>query len=83
MNINKIVLGVNNVVYFWGDERYFATVEAELKKILPSAKTKMGLALKGLNQVRLDYMNNNFQEETTPVLLLSSEEHGQYIASTQ
>ena len=82
MHLNRILLGLNSLLDLWRDMSYFATVETTLKQTLPMAKSNMGVALKRLNQVRLDYMNNNFQEETTPVLLLSSEEHKQYIEST-
>lgn len=57
--------------------------------IMPVSKTKSCTAkqwtaiFKKLSRVRLDYMNSNFQEETTPVLLLSSQEHKEYVESIE
>ena len=81
-NLNSILLITNTVLDLCRDEMYSASVEDTLKEKLPEIKNDMVSILKWLNQVRLDYLNDNYQEETTPVLLLTSEEHKQYIEST-
>jgi len=81
-NLNSVLLSLNANLDLWRDSTYSNPVEKTLKQQLPTIKNSMGQILKQQNQVRLDYMNDNYQEETMPVLLLSSEEHKQYIEST-
>lgn len=82
MALNKSYLMYNENLELWTIESFHRGVERKLKKNLPTFKISLTNEMKGLNQVRLDYMNNNYQEETTPVLLLGSEEHKEYIEST-
>lgn len=82
MSLNKSFLLYNVNLDLWRIEGFHTGVEEKFKDTLPAHKDIISDLLKRLNQVRLDYMNNNYQEETTPVLLLGSEEHKQYIEST-
>lgn len=81
-NLNSRLLINNTALALCRDEGWSVAVEERLKKQLPEVKKNMVSIFKWLNQVRLDYLNDNYQEEATPVLLLSSEEHKQYIEST-
>ena len=83
MKLNQNILALNACLELWRIENFYTEVEKTFKNSLPMHKETLGAILKQLNQVRLDYMNNNYQEETTPVLLLSSEEHKQYIEVTK
>lgn len=82
MSLNKSFSLYNVNLDLWRIEGFHTGVEERFKDTLPAHKDIISDLLKRLNQVRLDYMNNNYQEETTPVLLLGSEEHRQYIEST-
>ncbi len=82
MLTNSALLMLNSSLELWRHESFSAGLEKTFKEGLPNLKNGLGLILKELNQVRLDYMNNNYQEEITPVLLLSSEQHKQYVEST-
>jgi hypothetical protein len=82
MSLNKSFLLSNANLELWRIEDFHSGVERSFKDNLPTYKNLITEVLKRLNQVRLDYMNNNYQEETTPVVLLGSEEHKQYIEST-
>lgn len=81
-NLDSVLLMMNASLDLWRDIAYADGVEKTFKERLPNIKNSMVQELKQLNQVRLDYMNDNYQEETMPVLLLSSEEHKRYIEST-
>lgn len=79
--LNSMLLMANTKVDLCSEQRYATAAEKALKEQLPEIKNSIVSMLKRINQVRLDYMNDNYQEETTPVLLLMSEEHQQYIES--
>ena len=81
-NLNSLILWLNASLEVWRHASYSISVQEKLKSGLPKLKNSMVQILKQLDRFRLDYMNDNFQEEKTPVLLLSSEEHKQYIEST-
>ena len=82
MDLNGAIVRVNTLLDLWQDIRFSTTVDEAFRNAMPGFKDMWGQILKRLNQVRLDYMNYNYQEETTPILLLGSEEHKQYIEST-
>jgi len=82
MSLNQSFSLCNAKLELWGIEGFHTSVEKSLKETISSYKLAISEVLKELSQVRIDYMNNNLQEETTPVLLLSSDEHKQYIEST-
>jgi len=82
MSLNKSFLLYNANLDLWRVEGFHTSVEKAFKESISGHKSATSQVLEHLNQIRLDYMNNNLQEETTPVLLLSSEEHKQYIKST-
>ena len=83
MSLNKSFLLYNANLDLWGIEGFHTSVEKAFKEAISGHKSATSLVLKQLNQIRIDYMNNNLQEETMPVLLLSSDEHKQYIESTE
>ena len=82
MALNQMFISENARLDLWRIADFQASVEKKLEKGLPTQKDIISGVLKRLNQVRLDYMNSNYQEETTPVLLLSSKEHKQYLDIT-
>lgn len=82
MSLNKSFLLYNANLDLWRVEGFHTSVEKSFKEILSGHKLATSQVLRQLNQIRIDYMNNNLQEETTPVLVLSSDEHKQYIKST-
>ena len=82
MELNVTFLLCNANLEAWRIEGAHTGVESIFQKNLPEYRDLVAEVLKRLNQVRLDYINNNYQEETTPVVLLGSEEHKDYIEST-
>lgn len=82
MELNKTFLLCNVHLESWRIKGAYIGVESTLREHLPNFRNLVSEVLKRLNQVRLDYMNNNYQEEVTPVVLLASEEHKEYMEST-
>lgn len=46
---------------------------------LPKTKEHFTNLLQTVNQIRLDYANNNYQEPETPAIILASSEHEKYL----
>jgi nucleoside 2-deoxyribosyltransferase len=79
--LNSGMLALNVKADLCQNEAYATSAEKSLGELLPEVKNRVVSLLKRLDQVRVDYMNNNYQEETMPVLFLHSDEHKQYIKS--
>lgn len=79
--LNSAILTLNTRLDLCQNAEYATSAEKALEELLPGLKNRLVSILKRLDQVRLDYMSNNYQEETTPVLFLHSDEHKHYIKS--
>jgi hypothetical protein len=80
--LNGRLQRVNTILDLWSHEGFSHGGEILLVSTMRRLKNYMSVILNKIDRVRLDYMNNNYQEEVTPVLLLSSDQHKQYLEST-
>ncbi|MFC1927352.1 hypothetical protein ACFLW7_02090 [Chloroflexota bacterium] len=82
MDLNELYSLYNMELELWRIEQFHDVAESKLHKNLPKFKDIVSYHFKRLDRVRLEYMNNNYQEEVTPCLVLASEQHAEYIKST-
>jgi len=80
--VNRMMLSYNSMLNLWPHESFSASVVEMLGNNLPWFRGKLAEFVSMLNRIRLEYMSDNYQEEATPVLLLSSEEHQKYLETT-
>ncbi len=82
-NVNDMMLATNARLDLWGQSGFTVLVEEALQRVVPEIRQYLHRLLEQLSKVRIDYMNDNYREQPTPVVLVSSEEHRQLIEETQ
>jgi hypothetical protein len=80
--INRRIRAINNRLDLWSQEHFETNVEKILGEELPQFKEELVSAFKRMGKVRIDYSNDNYLEPETPIILLSSPEHEEFLKTT-
>ena len=80
--LNRMLMRCNATLELSRIESFSTTVEDRLEPYAPQLRQYIIEALRLVNRVRTEYMNNNYQEQAAPVVLLSSEDHKRYLETT-
>ncbi len=80
--INEGIQLANGHLDLWGQTAFTKEIEKALKKHLPEMKKQLTSLLEAIGKLRLDYMNDNYQEPRMPPVILSSPEHEKYLEIT-
>ena len=81
-SVNERVRLINGNLDLWGQPAFTENIEELLKKGLPETKEIFVFLLKEIVEIKGDYANDNYQEPTTPNIVLSSPEHEENLKST-
>ena len=74
----KLINGHLDVRPDFGEE-----VEEKLISVLPDTRKQLIDLLQRMNQISLDYANDNYQEPIKPAIILTSPEHEEYLEITE
>jgi hypothetical protein len=75
--INRVIGSVNRSLELW--QEFGNDVERNLLRTLPILKKSFIEVLEGMNRIKLDYENNNYQEPKEPIIELADPEHEKYL----
>ncbi|MCK4368571.1 MAG: hypothetical protein KAV68_02735 [Dehalococcoidales bacterium] len=79
---NDSIRTINARLDLWGNPVFTEDVEKRLKEDLPKFKEQLISALRRIDKIRIDYSNDNYLEPETPIILLSSPEHEEFLKAT-
>lgn len=81
-SVNERIRLINGHLDLWGQSAFTESTEELLKKGLPETKEIFVFLLKEIVKIKGNYANDNYQEPTTPNIVLSSPKHEEYLRST-
>jgi len=79
IRINTALIASNSRLDSWHEATFAESIEEQLIAYLPVLKEKMSQFLTDMGEIRVDYVNDNYQEPRIPAIILSSPEHQKYI----
>jgi len=79
---NYAIVSTNSRLDLWANERYEDSIEKNLIEGLPLIKQRLETFMREINKIRMDYINDNYQEIEAPPILLVSPEHEEYLKLT-
>jgi len=82
-NMNTMLVGLNNWLDGWTDEKRAKQTEKTLEQWLPEEKEKWIKNFRMLSELRTDYADENYIEPATPIICLAKQEHEQYRKSAK
>ena len=63
-------------------DAYYENVVEKLGNLLPAIKKRLTELLKEISKIRIDFLNDNYQEPEVPAIILADASHKKYFLST-
>ncbi len=81
--LNSFIITTNSRLGLWASGSFGNSVEKSLISHLPLIKKGLEEFMRDTNKIRIDYINDNYQEIEAPLILLASPKHEEYLKITK
>ncbi len=79
--LNGNMSQMNSSLDLWSNTGARVSLEVALDSDMSEIRTTLTELVRALSKVRIDYINNNFQEEAGPAMILAMADHQDYVHS--
>ena len=83
VELHAALITHNKALDLWQNDAYEEAVEKSFIEHLPSVKDALASLLVDINEVRLDYINDNYLEPSIPAFVFTGPEHEKYLKKTK